>query len=107
MQVNEWEQKPRSSSQSDDPKDSGDSRVSDCLRGFLLFQIEKLPWGSGKANACGGDVRPAVAATALSSETGKPIREDGKPPAEDRGEMSQTRLRFARAVVPPISLQIS
>ncbi len=55
---------------------------------FLLSQIEKLPWDLGKANACGGEVRPAVVATALSSETGKPIREDGKPLPFRHGEMS-------------------
>ncbi len=57
---------------------------------FLLFQIEKLPWDSGKANACGGDARPAVDATAISSETGKPIREDGKPLPFRHGEMSRS-----------------
>ncbi len=48
---------------------------------FLLFQIKKLPWDSGKANACGGDVRPAVATTALSNEAGKLTREGEKPPS--------------------------
>ncbi len=64
---------------------------------FLLFQIEKLPWDSGKANACGGGVRPAVATTALSNEAGKLTREGEKPHPSRRGEMSPTiPLVFSR-----------
>jgi hypothetical protein len=53
------------------------------------FEIEKLPWGSGKVNACGGSVRRlALEVSATSNEAGRLSREAEMPLAFRHGEMS-------------------
>src|SRR5437868_1430717 len=63
--------------------------------GWVHFKLPKwvkstlalTPWGSGKANACGGSIRPVWVRTqqAASNEAGKATREGRKPTAEAVG----------------------
>jgi len=59
---------------------------------FLMHsKTEKLPWGSGKANACGGSVRRDwVKAQSRSFQRSRKVLLRGREaPAFTHGEMSQ------------------